>query len=61
MGELMAWGGVAVAAAGNVATPDNIHSIRPGHSLAPRHYDEILGRVFGTDVTRGTSMQWEWV
>lgn len=50
---------VADVKAGDVVTPDNVRSIRPGFGLAPRHYDDILGRRFATDVQRATPVSWE--
>jgi pseudaminic acid synthase len=48
-------------AAGESLTPDNIRVIRPGHGLAPRHYDAVLGRRARCTVKRGTAMTWEFV
>ncbi len=45
--------------AGDVLTPQNLRRIRPGLGLAPRHYDALLGRKVGRDVTRGTPMSWD--
>jgi len=40
--------------AGDVATTENIKSIRPGYGLAPKYYDQLLGRRFKMDVERAT-------
>jgi pseudaminic acid synthase len=45
--------------AGNVLTPANIRIIRPGHGLAPAHYQEVLGRRVKKDVKRGTPLAWD--
>lgn len=45
--------------AGDPITPENVRSIRPGHGLAPRYYDELLGRRFAEDVERATPMSWD--
>ena len=39
--------------AGDEFTQENIRSIRPGHGLAPRYLDGILGRMARTDLSRG--------
>ena len=45
------------AKAGEPVTSNNVRSIRPGHGLHPKHYNEVLGKVFAEDVTRGTPFQ----
>ncbi len=47
--------------AGEEFTPENVRSIRPGHGLAPKHYDEILGRRARCAIRRGTPLSWELV
>lgn len=42
--------------AGGQLTPENIRSIRPGFGLAPKHYDEILGRRVRHALARGTAL-----
>jgi pseudaminic acid synthase len=42
--------------AGDVITPDNVRSIRPGFGLHPRHYDTVLGKTFTRDIERGTPL-----
>lgn len=44
---------------GGIVTADNIRSIRPGFGLAPKHYDEVLGRQVNRDMPRGTPLSWE--
>jgi len=44
--------------AGEVFTKDNVRSIRPGHGLAPKHVDDVLGRRAGQDIERGTPLSW---
>lgn len=51
----------ADVAAGEVITPDNLKSIRPGLGLAPKHYDELLGMVATTAIERGTPTSWDLV
>ncbi|MBI4555992.1 MAG: pseudaminic acid synthase [Candidatus Hydrogenedentes bacterium] len=45
--------------AGEPFTPDNIRVIRPGHGLAPAHFDEILGKRAVADISRGTPLNWD--
>jgi len=45
--------------AGTVVGPEDIRRIRPGMGLAPKHFDEIVGRRLKTAVTRGTATDWD--
>lgn len=45
--------------AGDVLTPQNLRSIRPGFGLPPKHYEQLLGRKVVRDVHKGTAMTWE--
>ena len=45
--------------AGEVLTPDNIRSIRPGIGMHTKYYDEVLGRHAKSDLKKGTPLQWE--
>jgi N-acetylneuraminate synthase len=45
--------------AGERLTLRNVRSIRPAHGLAPRHLPEVLGRVAGGPIERGTPLRWE--
>lgn len=44
--------------AGERLTTSNVRCIRPGHGLAPRYLDQVLGRTAGRDLVRGTPLQW---
>ena len=44
---------------GEVITEKHIKSIRPGYGLAPKHYDEILGKNAMEDIKSGTAVTWE--
>ena len=44
--------------AGDVFTPDNVRSIRPGYGLLPRHLPTILGAKASKDIPRGTPLDW---
>ena len=52
---------VADIKAGDVFTMSNIRSIRPGHGLHTRYFEEILGRSAVRDIQRGTPLTWEMV
>ena len=43
---------------GEQLTAENVRSIRPGHGMAPRHLPEVIGRIAGTDIPRGTPLDW---
>jgi len=40
-------------------TPQNVRSIRPGHGLAPKYYDEVIGKTAVADIERGTPLNWD--
>lgn len=44
---------------GDIITKDNIRSIRPGHGISPKYYEEILGKKFAKDTERGTPVSWD--
>lgn len=50
---------VADLKAGDVLTPENLRSIRPGYGLPPKFYEEVLGRRVARDVARGTPLNWD--
>jgi N-acetylneuraminate synthase len=45
--------------AGDELTVKNVRSIRPGHGLAPKHLNDVLGRRAARDIKRGTPLSWE--
>ncbi len=45
--------------AGEVFTEKNVHSIRPGHGLLPKHLPEVLGRPIRCDAKAGTPVSWD--
>lgn len=44
---------------GAVITPKDIRLIRPGHGLAPKYYDQVVGKKAAHDVKRGQAIKWE--
>lgn len=44
--------------AGDMLTPENLRSVRPGMGLPPRYYDILLGRKVNRDVKKGTALSW---
>ena len=44
---------------GEVFTPENVRSIRPGHGLHPRHLDDIIGCHAKTNIVCGTPLRWD--
>lgn len=47
--------------AGEVFTALNLRIVRPGHGLAPRLYDNLLGKKAARDAQKGTPLNWELV
>lgn len=45
--------------AGDVFTPDNMRSVRPGFGLHPMYYDKIIGKKASRDISMGTPLSWE--
>lgn len=45
--------------AGALVGPTDIRRIRPGMGLAPKHFDDIVGRRLKVAVKRGTATQWD--
>lgn len=44
---------------GEQITAENVRSIRPGHGLAPKYYDEVMGRIANRDIKRGEPFQFD--
>jgi pseudaminic acid synthase len=42
--------------AGEIITPDNVRSIRPGYGLHPKYYNKILGKSFSNNIIKGTPL-----
>jgi N-acetylneuraminate synthase len=46
-------------AEGDVFTPDNLRSVRPGFGLEPKHLDVLLGKKVNRAVAKGTPVSWD--
>ncbi len=47
--------------AGTVFTRENVKSIRPGHGLAPKYINTVLGENASRDLKRGQALDWTMV
>lgn len=45
--------------AGDIIDESCIRSVRPGFGLAPKFYDEILGKTLAQDVEKNTAISWK--
>ena len=45
--------------AGDLFTNESVRSIRPGHGLAPKHLDKVLGGKACRDIKKGTPVTWK--
>lgn len=45
--------------AGEVFTAANLRAIRPGFGLAPKYFDQLLGKSVKRDVAKGTPVTWD--
>ncbi len=45
--------------AGEVASPENVRSVRPSGGLPPVEIDRVLGRTFAVDASLGTPVNWD--
>jgi pseudaminic acid synthase len=43
---------------GEPITAAHVGVLRPAHGLHPRHRDEVIGRIAGEDLPRGTPLAW---
>ena len=51
----------ADVAAGEILTPANVRSVRPGNGLPPADYEKVLGRPAARALTRGEPLAWDMV
>lgn len=47
--------------AGDVLTPQNLRSIRPGYGLPPKYIDVVMGKKVNRDIERGTALSWKMI
>ena len=47
---------VADVKAGEKLTSVNVRAIRPGNGIAPKFYDEVIGKTAKRDIARGTPL-----
>lgn len=45
--------------AGEQFTPENLRVVRPGLGLAPKYYEQVLGKTIKHDARKGTPVQWD--
>lgn len=45
--------------AGEVFTEQNVRIVRPGHGLAPKYIDMVLGKKIARAVPKGTALTWD--
>jgi pseudaminic acid synthase len=45
--------------AGSIIGPEDIRRIRPGMGLAPKYFDELLGKRLKVAIRRGTATRWD--
>jgi N-acetylneuraminate synthase len=45
--------------AGTKLCAKNVRAIRPGSGLAPKYFDQVIGRAVARDVKRGTPVSWD--
>ena len=50
---------VADVEAGAVLTRENVRVIRPGFGMAPKHFEQVLGRTVKRSLKRGTALTWD--
>lgn len=48
-------------AEGEIFTNDNMRIVRPGHGLAPRYLDVVLGKRSASPLKKGTALTWDLV
>lgn len=44
---------------GELLSPQNIRSIRPGFGLHPKHYKNVINKKAKTDIKKGNALKWE--
>ena len=44
---------------GDEITPESIRRIRPGYGLAPKYFDQLIGKKVNKPIKRGTPVTWQ--
>ena len=42
--------------AGEQFTPENVRSIRPGFGIAPKHYEDVIGKIASKSISKGEAL-----
>ena len=50
---------VAPLSKGDVVAPHHVRRIRPGFGLAPKYYDDVIGRTVISDIAMGDRVSWD--
>ncbi|MNY79681.1 Pseudaminic acid synthase [compost metagenome] len=45
--------------AGDVFDTKNLRAIRPGMGMAPKYYNQIIGKIANKDISKGTPVSWD--
>ncbi len=43
---------------GETLTEEHVRSVRPGHGLSPKYFEDVIGQKAARDIERGTPLQW---
>ncbi len=46
---------------GDIFTPENLRSIRPGFGLSPKFYEDVIGGLCSCSISRGDALTWDMV
>jgi len=47
--------------AGDVITEDAVKSVRPGYGLAPKYFDQLIGKTVNQDIENRTATSWDFI
>jgi len=45
--------------AGDILTTNNLRILRPGHGLAPKFWNTVIGKAISKDAEKGTPLSWD--
>ena len=46
---------------GDIFSPENVRSIRPGNGISPKYYSRVIGKHATKDIERGTPFDWGFI